>query len=442
MTSDLLSLEEHELVRVYDHEVQERTLGVVVGLLEELRECDAPATYYDFQRRLFQHLWQVESARQKVRQNLKRIRRGLAPAHDAPPLADDLDPLALASWALEDLVHVRAARQLRSVGDALAWRVSGFDRRYVMALAHNEAAGPITAKIGLDYELGAVEQIWNERGRFALLHDLTSCLRIADLTEFHDDGRRSLHEVKRTGKHTSSQGRRMTAAVAAVNRGAPLPGSDVQLVEVEVPYKTHLAVVADLLHLAETQGVAAAKIAGGRALVVSDLVTVRMSGTNDLATWVPVLERKRATVMRRTGIGPNHHTIVMRSSEAAGRSPIAAPYGVYPIDPLHAATLICDRATFEVTLSAELLATDATTAGFDAEVLLPDSHGDLDSGDRFIRIRLGDSVMDLYPGSLQNLLSELVDLDIFWGAMRELLTRPIVPLRPTAIYENEAAVWR
>jgi hypothetical protein len=44
-------------------------------------------------------------------------------------------------------------------------------------------------KEGLSYELGAIQELWKTKGHFALHHDLTNCLRIADLTEFTADGR-------------------------------------------------------------------------------------------------------------------------------------------------------------------------------------------------------------------------------------------------------------
>ena len=45
---------------------------------------------------------------------------------------------ATGSWALESLVCDRVARQVRLVGDALAWRLFNFDRRVVMALSRND----------------------------------------------------------------------------------------------------------------------------------------------------------------------------------------------------------------------------------------------------------------------------------------------------------------
>lgn len=74
----------------------------------------------------------------------------------------------------------------------------------------------MSGKAGLAYELGAVEELWTGHGHFALLHDLTNCLRIGDLSEFTSDGRVLLAEVKKSGRRDPQQIARMAAAVAAV----------------------------------------------------------------------------------------------------------------------------------------------------------------------------------------------------------------------------------
>ena len=67
----------------------------------------------------------------------------------------------------------------------MAWRRLGFDRRYILAYSRNADPGPITARLeGLRAEVKEVFRLWNSLGQFALLHDLTNCLRIGDLTVF------------------------------------------------------------------------------------------------------------------------------------------------------------------------------------------------------------------------------------------------------------------
>jgi hypothetical protein len=87
------------------------------------------------------------------------------------------------------------------LGDALARRYYKYDRRAIIALSCNDSPGPMYGKKGLPYELGRVEEIWKSDGHFALMHDLTNCLRIADLSEIVSDGMTWLREIKAQATH-------------------------------------------------------------------------------------------------------------------------------------------------------------------------------------------------------------------------------------------------
>jgi hypothetical protein len=270
----LATLSPEELNRVMLHPLQRSVHRVICDLVTQLRTCETPSDYQDYQRLLFQLVHAEETACAKVRRVVKRLERGQELPIDAPQLPAGGDMSDPDSWRLEDLTRERVVRQLRSVGDGLAWRVTGFDRRFILALSCNAQAGPMAGKAGLPFELGAVTELWERRGHFALLHDLTSCLRIGDITEFTADGRRLLHEVKAQGRGTGPQRQRMDAVVRAVNEGGPLPGSTEQLLQVETSLATDLHLLEVALDLADTRGVAGVKVPPGRALVAGNALTL------------------------------------------------------------------------------------------------------------------------------------------------------------------------
>ena len=119
-----------------------------------------PTDFYEFQRRLFDLLYQVEERRGQCSRMIKRLQRGRGvprtPRH-SPPSGDPSDK---ASWELEAYVYERLARQLRTVGDGFAWRCFGYNRQVVQTLSRNDSAGPMYGKIGLPYELGTIQHLW------------------------------------------------------------------------------------------------------------------------------------------------------------------------------------------------------------------------------------------------------------------------------------------
>jgi hypothetical protein len=444
VTNHIGDLAASELNLVVGHPAQLQTRLDVQVLITALRECDSPDDYNEFQRLLFQHVWEAEMHRGKIRRVCKRLNRGESIPVDAPDLGNGCDVLDPESWRLEELTFERVVRQLRSVGDALAWRVTGFDRRFVLVLSRNESAGPMAGKKGLESELGVIEELWNDSGHFALLHDLTSCLRIGDVTEFFPNGYRLIREVKASaGRAEPKQTARMEAARDAINAGAPLPGCDQRLVQLDIDLETHLAQLGDAVSMAADRGSSLMKIPGGRALTAQNLFAMATSERFvDRAEWIPLLDRQRATVLRRAGIADAPHHLNMRTIDWAARSPVAVPFGVYPMEARLCADIICDFAIVEIIMSPDAILERSRKLGFDGDLLLPRRHGDLDRSQPMFRLRRGNRALVVHAAMSGALLAELIDLDVFLHGASELIDREDLPTSPIVTFRNEASVWR
>lgn len=158
-------------------------------------------------------------------------------------------------------------------------------------------------KEGLPYELGRIKELWETHGHFALHHDLTNCLRIADLTEFTDYGM-LLREIKRKPHTEKAQMDRAQAAVDALMHGGELPGprSGARLVELAEPYVTNFSQLCDLIKLAKDHGCHGMKLSQGRALIASSLAaSVKRWGT-DHAEQGRVLAATRLEAIEQAGI--------------------------------------------------------------------------------------------------------------------------------------------
>ncbi len=429
---------------VVTHPTQRENIARVAHLIRHMRSCSSPADYNDFQRYLFRDLHSIEELRGGCSRVIKRLKRGQQPPADAPVLPTISNPHDLASWEFENYILERVARQLRTVGDGLAWRVFGYDRRIILTLSRNQSAGPMYGKEGLPYELGRIEDLWNSKSHFALLHDLTNCLRIADITEFTADGGALFHEVKKTPRIDPRQMTRIQSAVNAVMKGDVLPGDnpDARLVPLVTPYATDLAKLNDLVQLAKHHGARGMRLPPGRALIAASLETAAREWGNDPHEGIRKLESIKQRAIKRAGIVDATHHVRGNSGDVASRSPILPPWSIYPLDADDCAALTCDSLVFETILSPDALVEEAAASGLRAEVLLPHEHGEIGNEQEIVRFWAGDRALILHSGGLSPLLYELVQPRTWIAGVREALELKNPPDEPVLAFAAEEKVWR
>jgi len=364
---------------------------VLADLIQQLRACANVKDGYEFQHALLSHLNKADTARAAFAQAVKRIRSGKSPQRGAPDPQSGLDPSRLETWQLERDVCERLVRQLKCVGDALAWRVFGFQRKHIIALCQNASPGAFADKAGRAAELVHVERAYSEDGKFAILHDLTNGLRIGDVTIFDNDGTFKTIEVKTNPSRTSpAQNRRIKAAAAAVADNAPLPGKDrrARLYDIDLPYQTHLDVLRLGTERAARDGIFTAKLAGDRALLVTDIYGYTAGGWTD-DEWPNAVDRKFTAAIRRAGIGDDRQWHVMATSvDSVSRNPARVPFAAYPLHPVACARIIGDYAIFHVTTSGPTLADSLRRAGIDARWVLPPAQ-------QYRELRPGEVVMEM-----------------------------------------------
>lgn len=325
----------------------------------------------------------------------------------------------------------------------------------ILALCRNDSPGPIAGKEGLTAELKFVEDAWREDGCFALLHDLTNCLRIGDVTMFGND-ELTFHEIKTNpSRQVSAQLRRIQEAVQALWGGAGLPGGNPheRLYDLDLPLTTHLDLLDVATGQAADEGIFAMKVPGSRALVVVDLLGCQARGW-DADEFAERFDRQRGAALRRAGINGQHDLHVSATSlDAVSRDPLRVPWGIYPIHPIAAARLIGDISIVTIETSGPALASDLQSAGLDARWTLPAGSPDLVAGQVVMEMRsesrtpLGKQDMvhsrtlQLQRSELDRYLIELVDQKCWIPGIRYLLGSPRTPGRPWPVYRDEHLVW-
>ncbi|MEZ0107897.1 hypothetical protein ABH920_001889 [Catenulispora sp. EB89] len=436
------------------HQAAQQTL---VALIEDLRACEGPADGFDFQQELLQRVLAADANRNAFSQAAKLVRKGRKPQRGAPEPESGMDPSDLGTWIFEREMWERIGRQYRSIGDAMAWRAFGFDRRVILALCRNEPPGIMAGKEGLRAELERVEAAW-ESGSFAILHDLTNCLRIGDVTVFGPDGPPVTEEIKLNPKRQGpAQLRRIHEAREALWNGAPLPGNDPRekLYDLALPFKTHLDLLREATERAAVEGIATVVVPGNRALAVVDHMGCRNAGIADDEGFSALYDERYDPVLREAGIAARRElNINANSIDGVARDPLRAPWAIYPLHPIVCARLIGDIAAFVVETSGPVLAQALQASGVPARWVLPPGRGgELARGEVVMemttvtRVPIGGRVLEntrilqMQRSGLDQYLIELVDSVIWMAGVRHLFENREVSGRPWTHYRDESQVW-
>ena len=314
----------------------------------------------------------------------------------------------------------------------------------------------MAGKKGLAAELERVEQAWND-GQFALLHDLTNCLRIGDITVFGNDGSLETIEVKSDPERRSPvQRRKIKAAREAIINGAPLPGTDRRswLYDLDVPFKTHLDLLEIGTERAAREGIFAARVKGERALLVTDFYGCNAQGWAE-DEYLARLQRKFGAARRRAGLGTDQEwSISATSLDSVSRDPQRVPFAAYPLHPAICARLIGDFTVFVVETSGPALADSLHEAGLDAEWVRPPSAGELAPGEVVMELRTKASgpifgelraelnrTLQIRRSALDRYLIEMIEQDIWIRGMKYMLANYSLEGQPWSTFRDEDQVW-
>lgn len=443
--SKLLNRHESAFIgAVQTHPLHQQGFRDLIRFIYDLRQCASPADFFDFQQRLLESVLEVQRHRQICSRVVKRLTRGGTVPNEAE-LRGPGNPLSLDAWKLELYVCERVSRQLRSIGDALAWRIFGFQRNFILVLSRNEPPGDMAGKEGLLAERAYLANAWRD-GRFTLLHDLTTCLRIGDVTVFDGNSLR-VEEIKTNERRRSKvQMQRILEASESLRSHTPMPGGQVP-VRLEVPYKTHLDSVREVLDLARQRGIQSAKIPGGRAITAANTLTGPLAPTEELEA-----ERFVAAfdgVRRRARIAPPNQ-IILDSVDQSGREAVTPPWAIYPFAPELCASLIVDAAIFYVAMDSRSVISALSDVGLEAEWCQSlDTPIDLSSTLLQVRHVLARrsgrrtaKQAGMMFAELNRLLLEFVDLKTWSQHLVSLLERDDLDgVRPWPYFANEHDVW-
>jgi hypothetical protein len=457
-TKTLAGLSAVEIDSAMRHREQLENLSAVTSLLEELDVAGSdPGRLGTFQEQLYRATYRAQQAGHDIRRAVSRLKSGKNTgwpvAHDletaafvAPPwhLSCEPDCRDSTAWETELRVAERVDRQLKAVGDALAWRVHRYDRRIIIALSRNSPPGPFVGKAGLAYERGAVRDFWEKHQHFALMHDLTSVLRIVDITEVRADGFRMLREIK--ANPDASVGRQIRLAqeaLAATDGSSPLPGSGPEtepfLWRSSAQLRTHIRSLPPLIDQASAHGFWIGRT-GDRVAGIVNLLVAAQNGRAPAQQWAEYQGNLEDALRRH--LPDSLHRMKAISADLAGRDPAIAPYGIYPMPAWQRAGLICDYLIIEGTMTDRTLITALERRRLATRLLLPAASGHRSAGQNVLEITRRDRSLVLHGAAVNQLLLEWIMTDRYADAIAELLDTEHPSPRGVLTFSNEVAVWR
>lgn len=128
----------------------------LVELIEQLRAARNIEDGYALQQALLERRLEADESYMMYRRAAIRVRAGKPLQAGVPDPQSGMDPTAPETRDLERELSERLGRQYRCIGDALAWRVFGFQRKQIIALSQSDPPGPMANKRGLPAELEAL----------------------------------------------------------------------------------------------------------------------------------------------------------------------------------------------------------------------------------------------------------------------------------------------
>lgn len=430
---------------ILTHPAHQQTLRGLIDLVGDLRACRSAEDMYRFQDRLRSMVLDVEKHRAAISQQIKRLDRHRKLTADAPELGTGFDRTARESWVFEGDVYERIWRQLKSIADALAWKVFGYQRNIIVALSRADAPGPMYGKAGLAAELEVIETAWRENGEFVLHHDLTNVIRVGDVTVLGRDGWAWLREIKTNQRYRVPAQERMLADTSQVlaDEAGVLPSGHAP-VRTTIDYRTDIARLNEVLGLAHTRsGIAGGVVSSGRAVVAASQFTA--ADTYTAEQFSTRFSAELARVRRRIGAGDPGHTLTLTSIDQVGRALVRPPWAIYPVAAEVAASLIADGMFFAVCMNPNRIIDVLAKAGVEAAWLQRlDGTENPEKPLLNIAVRSGNRLWStsLNFAAIAELMLELIDLRTWSRQVAAMLSGEFpAGTRPWPCFAREARVW-
>lgn len=291
---------------------------------------------FDLQAELFSNILIANRARQKYLHNKELCGRGL---DRLVRKNASQERVRHAQKHVETMQHYAAAanwiiRQLRSIGDGIAWRFFNYDRSALRLLAEHDYVSVPEMDKGVFAEMDTIQSL-QEHGTPFIMNTITNFLRVGDITVYdRTKNRYELLEIKAGTKRTertTRQSKHRDVAQRGLNEGLHyMRGVKITKRVAEKPLLTYVKSIENAMAEAD-QKLASSRLFGdylsvgvfALSKIIDEIRDENMIQLQDsiLDRCMFVLKRKEDVPLPlMSNIFPIAHFI-----------PAAAPYAVFPI---------------------------------------------------------------------------------------------------------------
>ncbi len=438
-TTLLLDREPLHVEYAMAHPKQRAHVAILAERIDALRKAQSDQSLVELQEDLIERMMTAQADQDAAKRQQARLAR-----------QRNADPAEVDRADAELVVADRIVRQLRAIGDGIAWHAARFHRQAFVVTAHEAGGGPIYGKQGWASEVARARDIWKSTGEVAIINGLTNCLRAADVTVFGKSGVR-LEEVKsKAGSRRAGQKAPWRELESAINTGTPYatPGGPMQVWECPVQLRTRIRTdLQAAIEDADRVGTSTRQLGEGWIL----MVTTGDGYRRNRSLTAPEVKQRRADAIARAGMLKSPHHLRFASVDMVSRGAWSAPFSVFPLSPQDCAGLICDYTVYESLMSFDRFSDAVTRLGLQVEHHLPPAATTDDGSANFATLkstRLHGSIsrtrfLHLKASVVTQILLELVEPSVYAKgyveAMGHLMSAGASGI---IVFANERAAWR
>jgi hypothetical protein len=128
--------------------------------------------------------------------------------------------------------------------------------------------------------------------------------------------------------------------------------------------------------------------------------------------------------------------------DATSRAAWAAPFSIYPLDPIDCALLICDYSVYESLMAYDRFEDAIVRAGLSSHHYLPAANTTGSSNAVFATLRSRGRSLHLRQSAMTQMLLELIEPTVYARALAEAVQRSMPRgVSGSFVFANERAVW-